>query len=99
MLLKIIFRRIMRGNMTSWTIYFWLFILCKKKRNIEKAAKVIIVDVHRASYAKHLRNKTHLENFGKQDMIIPEWLFMQPIEKTTKIKEPQAFRTNCQRKF
>ena len=58
-----------------------------------------IIDVHRASYAKHLRYKTHLENFGKQDMIIPEWLFMQPIEKTTKIKEPQAFRTNCQRKF
>ena len=33
------------------------------------------IDVHSASYAKDLRSKKHLEN----EMIIPEWLFYQPI--------------------
>ena len=28
-------------------------------------------DVHRASYAKHLRSKKHLENEKQNDMIIP----------------------------
>ena len=39
------------------------------------------VDVHRASYAKHLRSKKHLENLMQNDMIIPEWLFQEPVEK------------------
>ena len=33
------------------------------------------VDVHRASYAKHLRNKKHIENEKQKEMNIPEWLF------------------------
>ena len=45
------------------------------------------VDVHRASYAKHLRSKKHLENEKQNEKIIPEWLFKEeqaPIKKQTK---------------
>ena len=42
-------------------------------------------DVHRASYVKHLRSKTHLENMKQNEMIIPERLFQEPVEN--KIKE------------
>ena len=34
------------------------------------------VDVRRASYAKHLRSKKHLENEKQNEMIIPEWLLV-----------------------
>ena len=30
------------------------------------------VDVHRASYEKHLRSKIHLENIKQNKMIIPD---------------------------
>ena len=42
------------------------------------------IDVHRASYAKHLRSKKHLESIRQNDIIIPEWLFKEeqtPIRK------------------
>ena len=42
------------------------------------------VDVHRASYNKHLRSKKHLENIKQNEMIIPEWLFREPIENKIK---------------
>ena len=42
------------------------------------------VDVHRASYNKHLRSKKHIENMKQDEMIIPEWLFREPIEKNIK---------------
>ena len=42
------------------------------------------VGVHRASYAKHLRSKNHLENVKQNEMIIPEWLFKEPIENKIK---------------
>ena len=35
------------------------------------------VDVHRASYAKHLRSKKHLGNEKQNEMIVPEWLFKE----------------------
>ena len=41
------------------------------------------VDVHRASYAKHLRSKNHLEKIKQNEMIKPDWLFEEPIEKKT----------------
>ena len=37
--------------------------------------------VHIASYAKHLRSKKHLENEKLNEMIIPEWLFQETVEK------------------
>ena len=38
------------------------------------------IDVHRASYVKHLRSRKHLENEKQNEMIIPELLFQEPIE-------------------
>ena len=35
------------------------------------------IDVHRASYAEHLRSKRHLENIGPNEIFIPEWLFKE----------------------
>ena len=42
------------------------------------------VDVHRASYVKHLRIKKHLKNTKENEMIIPEWLFQEPFENKIK---------------
>ena len=42
------------------------------------------VDVHRASMQKHLRSKKRLENLKQNEMIIPEWLFKEPIENKSK---------------
>ena len=42
------------------------------------AADVVCnIDVHRASYAKHLRSKKHLGNIRLDDKIIQEWLFKE----------------------
>ena len=38
------------------------------------------IAVHRASYQKHLRSKEHLENEKQNDVILPEWLFQEPLE-------------------
>ena len=45
-----------------------------------RKCEICNIDVHRASYAKHLRSKTHLENKKQNEMIIPEWLFHEPVE-------------------
>ena len=51
------------------------------------------VDVHRASYMKHLRSKKHLEIIKQNGMIIPEWLFKQPVEnKIKKIYNPKSLQ-------
>ena len=42
------------------------------------------VDVHRASYAKHLRSKKHIEIDNQNETIIPEYLFQEPIENKNK---------------
>ena len=39
------------------------------------------VDVHRASYAKHLRSENHLENIKQNEMIIPEWFLKDLLKK------------------
>ena len=33
------------------------------------------MDIHRASYAEHLRSEKHSENLRQDDIIIPNWLF------------------------
>ena len=43
------------------------------------------IDVHRASHVKHLRSKRHLENERLIEMIIPEWLFQEPVENKINI--------------
>ena len=48
------------------------------------------IDVQRASYAKHLTSKKHLENIKQGHLIILEWLFQEPIEnKSKKIYNPR----------
>ena len=42
------------------------------------------IDVHIASYIKHLRSKKHIENRKQNEMIKPEWLFQEPVEKKSK---------------
>ena len=51
------------------------------------------VDVHRASYIKHLRSKKHIENMKQNEMIIPEWLFQESVEKKVKkIYNPKSLK-------
>ena len=51
------------------------------------------VDVHRASYAKHLRSKKHIENMKLNEMIIPEWLLQEPVEnKINKMYNPKSLK-------
>ena len=51
---------------------------------ISRTCEVCNVNVHRASFVKHLRSKEHLQNMIQNEMIIPEWLFKEersPIKK------------------
>ena len=52
------------------------------------------IDVHRASYMKHLRSKKHIENMKQNETIIPGWLFREPsIEnKINKIYKPRSLK-------
>ena len=51
------------------------------------------VDVHRSSYAKHLRSKKHIEIMKQNEMNIPEWLFQEPVEnKINKIYNPKSLK-------
>ena len=51
------------------------------------------IDVHRASYIKHLSSKKHIENIKQNEMIIPEWLFQEPVEnKVKKIYNPKSLK-------
>ena len=58
-----------------------------------RKCEICNIDVHRASYIKHTRSKKHLENMKQNDMIIPEWLFKEPVEnKIKKIYNPKSFQ-------
>ena len=55
--------------------------------------EVCNVDVHRVSYAKHLRSKTHLQKIKQNEMVIPNLLFQEPIEnKIEKICNPKSLK-------
>ena len=61
------------------------------------------IDVHRASYAKHLRSKKHLENLRQNEIIIPEWFFKEeqsPIKKKIKkVYNPKTLRQLAREKI
>ena len=62
-----------------------------------RKCEVCNVDVHRASYIKHLKSKKHIENMKKNEMIIPEWLSQGPIEnKVNKIYNPNSLKQVAQ---
>ena len=51
------------------------------------------VDVHRASYVKHLKSKKHRENMEQNEMIISERLFQEPVEnKNRKLYNTKPLR-------
>ena len=58
-----------------------------------RKCEVCNVDVHRASYIKHLRSKKHLESMKKSEMTIPEWLIQEPVEnKINNIYNPKSLK-------
>ena len=58
-----------------------------------RKCEVCNVDVHRASYMKHLRSKKHMEKMKQNEMIIPEWLFQESVEsKNNKIHNPRSLK-------
>ena len=51
------------------------------------------VETHRASFVKHMKSKKHLENMKQNELIIPEWLFQEPVEnKIKKIYNPRSLK-------
>ena len=52
-----------------------------------RTCEVCNVNVHRASFVKHLRSKKHLEKIEQNGMIITDWLFKEersPVKKKIK---------------
>ena len=61
--------------------------------NNSSRSDVCIIVVHRATYAKHLRSKKHLENEKQFEVIIQEWLFQDLIEnKPEQIYNPKSLK-------
>ena len=54
------------------------------------------VNVHRASFVKHLRSKKHLEKIEQIELIIPDWLYKEersPIKKKIqKVYNPKTLQ-------
>ena len=61
-----------------------------------RTCEICNVNVHRASFVKHLRSKKHLENIKQNEMIKPEWLFKEersPIKKKIqKVYNPKTLQ-------
>ena len=58
-----------------------------------RKCEVCNVDVQTASFMKHLRSKKHIEKTKQNEVIIPEWLFQEPIEnKINKIYNPNSLK-------
>ena len=68
-----------------------------------RTCEVCNVNVHRASFVKHLRSKKHLENIEQNQMIIPEWLFKEnrsPIKKKIqKVYNPKTLEQLAREKI
>ena len=68
-----------------------------------RTCEVCKVDVHRASFVKHLRSRKHLESIRQNEMIIPEWLFKQeqtPIKKKIqKVYNPKTLKQLAREKI
>ena len=62
--------------MRSQINHFKHFIQINRDKKFNSRKREICdVDVHRASHVKHF------ENIKQKELIIPEWLFQEPIEK------------------
>ena len=58
-----------------------------------RKCEICNVDVHGASFVKHLRSKKHSVDMKQNDLIIPEWLFQELVEnKVKKIYNPKSLK-------
>ena len=68
-----------------------------------RTCEICNVNVHRASFVKHLRSKKHLENIEQNEMIIPDWLFKEdrsPImKKIQKVYNPKTLKQLAREKI
>ena len=68
-----------------------------------RTCNVCNVNVHRASFAKHLRSKKPFENVIQNEMIIPEWFFKEektPIrKKIQKVYNPKTLKQLAREKL
>ena len=68
-----------------------------------RTCEVCNVNVHRASFVKHLRSKKHLENVIQNEMIIPEWFLKEeksPIKKKIqKVYNPKTLKQLAREKI
>ena len=68
-----------------------------------RTCEVCNVNVHRASFLKHLRSKKHIENIEQNDMIIPEGFFKEektPIKKKIqKVYNPKTLKQLAREKI
>ena len=71
--------------------------------NNNHTCDVCNVNIHRASFAKHLRSITHLKNIEQNEMIIPEWFFKEeksPIKKKIqKVYNPKTLKQLAREKI
>ena len=68
-----------------------------------RRCEVCNVDVHKASYVKHLRSRKHLQNVEQNETIIPEWFFKEersPIKKKIqKVYNPKTLKQIAREKI
>ena len=68
-----------------------------------RTCDVCNVNVHRASLAKHLRSKKHLENVEQNEMIIPDWFFKEEKssikKKIQKVYNPKTLKQIAREKI
>ena len=68
-----------------------------------RTCEVCNINVHRASFVKHLRGEKHLENIEQNEMIIPDWLLKEersPIKKKIqKIYNPKTLKQLAREKI
>ena len=87
------------ANNTNFTLYLFIVFIKKdisfqginpiKRRKMHNSRRCVTCNnnVQRASYAKHLRSKKHLQNIKQDEIKTPEWLFKEgqtPTKKKTK---------------
>ena len=79
------------------------YYINRRKRENRRICEICNVNVHRASFAKHLRSKKHLENVEQNEMIIPDWLFKEersPIKKKIqKVYNPKTLKQIAREKI
>ena len=68
-----------------------------------RTCEVCNVNVHRASFVRHLRSKKHLENIEQNEMIIPDWLLKEersPFKKKIqKLYNPKTLKQLAREKI